>query len=470
MTAEMLQLAAENVVRSCIATKIEDFATVLIGAGSSPKAGPVLQSLLIGFFRGLKDSDRDQIFRRITICEWDRARYEEIRQELLLLSTTPLFEDVEVTLDEVILPAPPVPVAKARGAAPQGQPVYLLVRQEEAKDHSLEFQSSVLTAGAKAAVITDLKTVKREELDRHLKTIETNKFVPKSLDEFGEKLANLVVSDRVLSVLPSMQDRHVVVVHDAPSSQIPWELIRVKDWYPAAAAGMSRRYVADNLSVAKWLEQRKQAPVLNLLLVVNPTEDLDGAEKEGDRIHRLFDDNPAVKITELRGAKATRPALLRHIKSGDYDLIHYAGHAHFDPQQPANSGIRCHDQVLSGADLVSVGNLPSLVFFNACESARVRRGADRQNRQLDFDKRVERAVGLAEAFLRGGVANYLGTYWPVGDREAEAFAETFYMALLHNKPIGEALLDGRKKVRDLVSVDWADYIHYGSYDFVLKQT
>ena len=41
-----------------------------------------------------------------------------------------------------------------------------------------------------------------------------------------------------------------------------------------------RRYVADNLSVAKWMEQRQQSPVLHLLLVVNPTEDLPGAEEE----------------------------------------------------------------------------------------------------------------------------------------------------------------------------------------------
>ena len=85
-------------------------------------------------------------------------------------------------------------------------------------------------------------------------------------------------------------------------------------------------------------------------------------------------------------------------------------------------------------------------------------------------KRLEESVGLAEAFLRGGVANYLGTYWPVGDASAKSFAETFYTELLIGKTIGEALLEGRKKVeKEVKSVDWADYIHYGGYDFVLKQ-
>jgi CHAT domain-containing protein len=84
-----------------------------------------------------------------------------------------------------------------------------------------------------------------------------------------------------------------------------------------------------------------------------------------------------------------------------------------------------------------------LVFFNACEAGRVRRGKDRKKSELGITKRVERAVGLAEAFLRGGVANYVGTYWPVGDASAKRFAETFYKRLLEGQSIGQALQEGR---------------------------
>ena len=77
-------------------------------------------------------------------------------------------------------------------------------------------------------------------------------------------------------------------------------------------------------------------------------------------------------------------------------------------------------------------------------------------------------MGLAEAFMRGGAANYVGTFWPVGDAAAAAFAETFYKDLVLRESIGKALQNGRNAVRKLKSVDWADYIHYGSYDFVLK--
>ena len=235
--------------------------------------------------------------------------------------------------------------------------------------------------------------------------------------------------------------------------------------------GVSRRYVASNLSVAKWLEQRQRASTLNILLVVNPTQDLPGTEAEGRRIRELFTAEPSMAIHELRGAQATKPALLDRFRSGEYDVIHYAGHAFFDSKTPARSGIRCLGRaVLSGADLAGISNLPSLVFLNACEAGRVREPSERNKNDVEIEKRIERSVGLAEAFLRGGVANYLGTYWPVREDAAETFARTFYTRLLERYTIGAALIAGRANVcTELQSIDWVDYLHYGSYDFALKQ-
>ncbi len=85
-------------------------------------------------------------------------------------------------------------------------------------------------------------------------------------------------------------------------------------------------------------------------------------------------------------------------------------------------------------------------------------------------QRIGEAVGLAEAFMRGGVANFLGTYWPVGDAAAKLFAETFYKRLMAARPLGEAIQEGRTAVRNTGSKDWADYVFYGNPDFVLKES
>jgi hypothetical protein len=62
----------------------------------------------------------------------------------------------------------------------------------------------------------------------------------------------------------------------------------------------------------------------------------------------------------------------------------------------------------------------------------------------------------------------MGTYWPVGDASAKRFAEVFYGALLQGNSIGQALLEARKEIQDHSWVDWADYVLYGSPEFVLK--
>jgi CHAT domain-containing protein len=236
--------------------------------------------------------------------------------------------------------------------------------------------------------------------------------------------------------------------------------------------GLSRKYEAEDLSVAGWLEERRLDHRLKVLLIVNPTGDLPGAEREGERVRRLFAQDTAYQLDELRGEEATWSAVRACFRSGEYDVIHYAGHAFFDPYNRARSGVLCHGRrVLSGLDLVHLEKLPALVFFNACEAGRIRGGdaPGEEEQREPVAKRLERNVGLAESFLRAGVGNYVGTYWPVGDEAAEEFAGVFYRALVRGDSIGDALQESRKRVLDLKSVDWADYVHYGSPGFVVKR-
>ncbi len=174
----------------------------------------------------------------------------------------------------------------------------------------------------------------------------------------------------------------------------------------------------------------------------------------------------------LYQGEVTRSRLHEELRSGDYDVVHYAGHAFFDPVQRSRSGVLCSDnQVLSGEDLAGIGNLPALMVFNACEAGRVRgvaRSAAGMMEARSGSERVLRNVSLSEAFLRGGVANYIGTYWPVGDAPAEKFAVAFYGELIKGAAIGDALNQGRKAVHAIPSVDWADYMHYGDLNFRLK--
>jgi pimeloyl-ACP methyl ester carboxylesterase len=472
-TDDVQQFVAENVVRTFVRTQVEDFATVLWGTNSGVAAVRALANQLQGYFKGLVEADADHSLRRITLCEYDAARYEEVKAEVYRLSATGLFEEVQVTFDEVVLPETSVsaPVSRNQQVAVIPRSAYVIVNQEQTSGDRLTLRASLLTAGTKAAVISEAQFVSRKALDRHLREIESDTFTRARLRKFGATLAELTLHPSVAKALTRMQDNHVVVVHDAAASRIPWETLCIDGWFPAGACGLSRRFAAEGMSVAKWSDSRRLGKTLDVLLVVNPTGDLAGADAEGEKLQAVLGRDHAVRLTLLKQREATRQRLAQEFRSGAYDVLHYAGHAHFDAAVPARSGLLLSDGVLTGADLSRLGNLPALMFFNACESARVRGGSRSQraaSRRRQVQRRIDENVGLAEAFLRGGATNYLGTYWPVGDAAAASFATTLYSALVEGCAIGDALNRGRKVVEQSGSVDWADYVHYGSFDFVLK--
>jgi hypothetical protein len=538
---EVLLLAAENAMRTLLATKIHDLATVLMGVGSGLSIDASVQSLLRGFLRGLLDRDRRHRFRSITLCEVNRPRYERMKREVIRLATTSLFDEVEITVQEQPLPIPAddqrplvvtervTPTPWMLRPLPPADPVYMFVREARQRQPAslsrtyrslarsrsdLELRYSVLPASGKATVLVERQTVSEGELAAHLRMIDDAQFATaKGLRSFGSALARLLLPAKIDTALKAMPDRPLVIVHDALASRMPWETICLGGWFPAAKAGLIRQYAAEELSVAKWLEERRYGNRLDVLLVVDPTEDLPSARLEGTRIMELFQANPAIRVEPLQGAEAKARAVKEALNSGEFDVVHYAGHAYFDEVDRAQSGIICHGkEVLSGADLASLSRLPALVFFNACESGRIRaagvRGgqrkvarqgtgarqkesvrqgkAARQRKAVRQEKaararggegafaprgvrqQIDRNVSLAEAFLRGGIASYVGTYWPVGDDAAKAFAEAFYVALLNGSFIGEAVLRGRGAVSSIGSTDWADYVFYGSQSFVLK--
>lgn len=479
---DVLRMVSENVARTLITTGINEFATVLLGGSSTAGLRDSLASMVDGFLAGIKDVDTSRRMRSITICEHDPERFEMLRRELLHLATTPLMDEVEITVESLTLPAAPPLSESQRGTARGAEPCYLFVHRQAATfadpgasdtpdhvDNELVLQSSVLTPTGKATIITDSQSIDKASLCKHLERIEMTNFSNDNIESFGTELAEMTLPNSIRSILKTVEDSPLVVIHDSEASRVPWETLCIDGWFPAERKGLSRKYAAENLSVAKWLETRRLAKQLNILLVINPTGDLAGAQAEGKAVRKLLAADRGIEATILERSDATWSSLREELRSGRYDVLHYAGHAFFDPVDRFRSGLICHEgRVLSGTDLAGIGGLPALAFINGCEAARVRSRGDRRDGQTAQD-RIEKNVSLAEAFLRGGIANYVGTYWPVGDSAAQTFSETFYRAVLKGESLSVALLDARKEVRKTGSIDWADYVHYGSPHFELKR-
>jgi hypothetical protein len=460
---KVLQIVAENVARTLVGAKVGDFATVLFGA-TRGNLYSGLTNLVDGFLRGVRGTQARNTLRSITVCETNRLRCQKIEDALVRLHRTKRSRDIDVTLEKITLP----PFTAADHGRARTPVVIQTTQVTSPRKGQTGIRFSVLGAGSKATVLSKTKTIKVSELDELVAEVDGEDFVndysTAALKRYGKKLAKAVVPTEIADVLQeAVGKRRIVMCQDAGTSRIPWETLCINGWFPAAGGGMSRQYIADHMPVARWLEHRRFDETVDVLLIVNPTGDLDGAELEGKIVKKAVSGLAGIKITELRRRAATKARVKKELESGKYDVLHYAGHTSFYPDDPMESGIICAGhRVLSGSELSTVHNLPAVVFFNSCESARVgsrtRRGAEG----------LARNIGLAETLLRGGVANYVGTHWVVEDLAAPAFMKAFYGALLNGQSMGDAISNGRHAVRKLKSRDWADYIHYGSPNFLLK--
>ncbi len=452
---DVQRLAAANVTRTLALSGVDDFAMVLWGTASGADPIDAARAQIEGVLTALNDLAPQLRLKRISILSRSAKRLNAARrvaEDLLRLHpAAPLLRLLPDRRQAARRPA------RIEKAPPTATPLAWLFVQESAG----QMRVALLGPASKATALVATRRLDLRALER-----EHARLVPglsvAELEDFGERLTELLLPEPIAEALPTVKSAPLVVVHDSASAHWPWEALRVGDWTPAVAKGLSRRYAAEGMSVAKWREQRRREREFNVLLVINPTGDLAGAVEEGERVAKLLAQLPGAGITGIRGGDATRARLLAEFRSGDYDAIHFAGHAYFDAAAPSSSGILCAGgRVLSGADLAAMDSVPALVFFNACESGRLR-SAVKPLRQLD------RSVGFAEAFLRGGVANFIGTWWPVSDNAATAFATTLYRDLAKGQSIGTALNSSRNAVRGLPSADWANYLHYGSFDFTLK--
>lgn len=468
--ADATAFVAENIVRTFARTQVEDFATVLFGTGSGVPVATALEQQLRGFIAGVQHADPDGVVRRISICETDARKYAALVRSAR--DVAPKLQDTDVALlvDEVDAPvtAPrqkPARTTPSSHVAASRDPAYLLVSMTVVGRSAYQCRSSLLTAGAKAAVLSGAVTVNRADLLQQIEPLETGAATTRDLARIGTALTRTLLPTTVRQGLETMLARPLVILHDREASRVPWEVLRVGTTHPALGAGLSRRYASDALSVARWREDHAASDPLRVLLIVDPTRDLPGAAAEGEALQQLLG-RKFVTLDVLAGRDATRTRILAALGTGAFDVLHFAGHAFFDANEPDKGGLLCDGkEVLRGGDLAGIGNLPALVFCNACEAARVRKRASRGSPPARLFGMRRTMTGIAEAFLAGGVANFLGTHWPVSDDAAQAFSQSLYGSLLTGDRLGDAVLSARRRLEAIPSVDWADYVHYGSTEF-----
>jgi hypothetical protein len=462
LSLDVIEHAAENLARFAEAPSYRSLATVAWGAAAGIAPADSFAAQLRGLLRARAAGQIG--VSRIDLHVLTRADAKAVHSRL---------RDFVKSRPAGLLRLQPLGSQRASvGTRSRRVPgtAHLIIAAESRRAAHEIWRASLLSGGSSAAIFSQSREFLSASLEKLVREFQSETLSPARVKALGARLGALTLHPALARALFDTRGQALSVVHDAAGSRVPWEALNVRGWFPALQGGLSRRYATADLVPARFDAERRSQRELGVLLIANPTDDLPGAEAERQRIVQTLGRNRLVRLTEVVGESATLARVTAEFESGRYDVIHFAGHASFNAQHPGDSGLVLADGELTGSHLSALGRLPPLVMFNACESARLTRGAGRAgaNRSgVQRGRSIAKNLGLAETLLRAGVAHYIGTHWPVDDASATAFATVFYRELMRAS-IGTALVKARRAVHARRSPDWADYVHYGDAEFRLK--
>jgi serine/threonine protein kinase len=195
------------------------------------------------------------------------------------------------------------------------------------------------------------------------------------------------------------------------------------------------------------------------VLIIADSE-LNYALKEGQQLlTKLQSYGPRLSVELLSGV--TKQDLLRELPYAD--ILHFAGEAEADPQNPDKTGWRLSKDEWFDCQTIKncgIGEWPMLIFANACRTAHIVR--------LPGDWGLD---GMAFTLLKNGVRHYISTFARIPDSDIVVrFALCFYDALLNRATVGEALRHARRQISNdehgqenlCGRMIAANYLHYGN--------
>jgi CHAT domain-containing protein len=286
--------------------------------------------------------------------------------------------------------------------------------------------------------------------------------VRSELELLGRSMYSRLLTTSIQQRLKAAAQPELFLGLDQTLVEVPWELLCDGEQFLCRRFQVGRhvfaevREKADAADLQAFAAAKPAGPPYRMLMIADPTGTLPGAQRECELIAAALAQLPDVDL-KIIGKEVRRSWDLHRQLTTGYDLVHYAGHAHYDSKHPDNSAWLLADGKLTATDVASLTPPPRLVFANACESGAT--GAWRDGFAYE-----DKAFGLASGFLLAGVQGYIGTFWRVHDEASADLASAFYRALLAGETVGSALALARQTVIDRYGwgeIVWASYMLYG---------
>jgi CHAT domain-containing protein/tetratricopeptide (TPR) repeat protein len=182
-------------------------------------------------------------------------------------------------------------------------------------------------------------------------------------------------------------------------------------------------------------------------------EDLSYTMEEAQTVIDVGSSNDMeAKLLTNQEVKDSLPSLF-----GQYPVVHFAGHAVFNPEEPLASGLVLADGSILTAGAILQGNLlrthcGKLLVLSACQTG------------VNMVTPGGEILGLARALMYAGMPNLLLSLWEVADRSTSDLMKDFHQAWQAGKTsVARALQEAQRKsaaAKQPVHA-WAPFIHLG---------
>jgi hypothetical protein len=279
-------------------------------------------------------------------------------------------------------------------------------------------------------------------------------FEPTALPSVGRLMYGLFLPRSIQDFLRSWEGPLTISTNDPA---IPWELLHDGRAFLGIEHAVGRRLISGRTPPSRAGVQRERP---TFLFVADPRGDLGGAAEEAQQLVATLS-RRGFACDLLLAERASYLSVQEALGTGRYDVIHYAGHAHFGEDDGEESALElAQGRVLPASQIERVLRGAPLVFLNACSSAHADL-EDTAPQPLTYLGAA--AENLAAAFIFGGAQGFIGALWPVLDASSRRFAAFFYDRVLAGDPVGEALRATRHRLHQERPADptWASFVLYG---------
>ncbi|MGA9997290.1 MAG: SIR2 family protein [Pyrinomonadaceae bacterium] len=294
------------------------------------------------------------------------------------------------------------------------------------------------------------------------------------------KMLSQCLPKEILNALASVSQDQVIALHLSPELEVlPWEwtLIGGKPLFILHPVVRAPITVSDKARGYPAIQEKVRALLIGDTMA---SAELPGARAEIVEIASLYQvrgDDFYCKM--LLGAEATFNAVVSEIQNGDYDVIHFAGHAWFDAQD--SYLILNEDATLRANELRSYLSQrpPAVMVFNSHFTSFVPPGIDRDKLDQSSVPGAEQAPvlsvtgqrGFTETALAAGVGAFVGCFASPTDDMGKDIGVKFHQELLEGRPVAFAfyntLISEQQKSRkktEKVDASWMQYVISGYCD------